>query len=139
VLEPDAWAPDWSRPRVLVEDPDGAVRVAAQRILERAGFEVSTCAGPDPGRTCPEVTRDGCPALDTADVVYASLDWHREEHREVLRAQRRRHPEVPVVVEISRPDAERLPDLLEGCDVVHVPADGATTVAAVRRALSRDG
>lgn len=138
VLEPDGWAADRTRPRVLVEDPDGAVRTAAGRILERAGFQVSTCAGPGSGGTCPEVTRDGCRAVDTADVVYASLDWHREEHRDVLRAQRRQHPDVPVVVEIARPDAERAEDLLEGCDVVHLPVDGAAMVAAVQRVLDRD-
>ena len=134
-LEPGAWAEDRGRPRILVEDPDGAVRTASQHILERAGYEVVTCAGPEPGRRCAEVAAPGCALLRDADVVYTSLDWHRPEHREVLRAQRAHHPDLPVVVEISRPEGAKQPELLAGCEVVHLPADGATMVAAVRHAL----
>lgn len=138
VLEPDnAFAGRGVRPRVLVEDPDGAVRSASQRILERAGFDVTTCAGPTPGHLCPEVAGSGCRALDGADVVYASLDWHCAEHRDVLRAQRRYRPGTPVVVEICRPDAERATELLDGCELVYVPVDGQAMVGAVKRALDR--
>lgn len=134
-LEPGAWSERRARPRVLVEDPDGAVLAASRRILEREGFEVATCAGPEPGHRCPEVTRASCPLMQGVDVIYSSLDWHRPEHREVLAAQRAHHPDVPVVVEIARPQAAHEEDLLAGCEVVHVPASGAMMVAAVQRAL----
>lgn len=134
-LEPGAWAEGEARPRVLVEDPDGAVLAASRRILEREGFEVATCAGPEPGHRCPEVTSAGCPLMQGVDVIYSSLDWHEPEHREVLEAQRAHHPGVPVIVEIARPQAAHEEALLEGCEVVHMPADGAVMVAAVRRAL----
>lgn len=135
-LEPGAWTEGWARPRILVEDPDGAVRAASRRILEREGFEVATCSGPEPGHRCPEVTRTACPLMRGVDLIYSSLDWHRPEHREVLQAQREHHPDVPVVVEIAQPQAQRAAELLQGCTVVYMPVSGAMMVETVQRALS---
>jgi hypothetical protein len=120
---------------VLVEDPDGATRSSAARVLERAGFEVAACPGPDAdaGRYCPEVRDGSCPLVAGADVVYTNLPWQLPDSREVLRAHRRCSPRTPVVVEICEPQVSQVGDLLDGCQVVHVPSGSATMLGAVRR------
>jgi DNA-binding NtrC family response regulator len=120
---------------VLVEDPDGAVRAACATFLEHEGFEVAVCAGPEPGHRCPEVTSGTCSLMEGVDVVYTSLAWRDPAHQEVLRAHREHYPHVPVVVEICRPDVARVDGLLDGCDVVHVPAGRATMLQAIESAL----
>jgi CheY-like chemotaxis protein len=123
---------------VLIEDPDGAVRSSAARFLQREGFDVAVCAGPEAmeGSSCPEVSDGACPLVEDADLVYTSLRWSRPDGREVLRAHRRCYPETPVVVEICQPQAAQVGELLDGCHVVHVPCGNAKMLGAIQETLA---
>ena len=142
--QPRSWEPgDWSiptgRPRVLIEDPDGAIRSTSERFLLREGFDVASCGGPEEmgRRACPLLTTGSCTLTAGADMVYTSLRWHHPQSREVLRALRVRHPRTPLVVEIPSPAAERLQEVLEGCHVVHMPVGRTAMVGAIRGALAQ--
>lgn len=136
--EPGSWPPRTGRPRVLLEDPDGAILAVTESFLSREGFDVATCSGPEEmgRRSCPLVSQGRCELVEEADVVYTSLRWSYPESRDVLQALRARHPRTPVVVEMTQPQVERFRDLLQGCYLVWVPAGREATVAAIRRALA---
>lgn len=127
-----------SRPRVLVEHDDLGVAAAAERILERDGYDVAVCGGPSHLRRgrCPLVEGHGCALVEDADVVVQCLNLGWGPHREVTRAVRRHRPGLPVVIEATPGDvADRAP-LLEGATTLGVPMTRAALEGAVRRALS---
>jgi len=78
LIDLETWPRKAGRPRVLVEDPDGAVLWASARILEEAGYEVACCQGPTGvGRglarnCCPLLVGGACPLVEGADVVVSS-------------------------------------------------------------------
>jgi DNA-binding NtrC family response regulator len=137
--EPGDWSVPTGRPRVLLEDPDGAMLWASESFLVREGFEVATCRGPEQmGRhACPLVADGECELSAGADVIYTSLAWHDPASREVLKALRARHPGTPVVVEIPSPDVAKFQDVLEGCQLVHTPVGRVAMAAAIRTALEQ--
>lgn len=136
--EPGGWPRRSDRQRVLVEDPDGALRTASERLLQREGFDVAVCPGPEEmgSRHCPAVACGECPLVEGADVVYANLRWSLPASREVLQAHRTCYAGTPVVVEVSQPEETRSPELFAGCTVVHVPVGGDAMVGAIRKALA---
>jgi hypothetical protein len=136
--KPDTWAERTSSPRVLVEDPDGAVLAAAELFLRRDGFEFAGCAGPhgEGRRGCPLAAGGECALAAGADVVYSNLSWDEPANRTVLTALRERYPHTPVVVEASALDAERLHEQLADCGVVRTPSGRTRMLAAVRSALA---
>lgn len=118
------------RPRVLVEDPNGAFRDADFRAFENAGFEVALCTGPDSSNDCPLHDARQCGLVARADVVLFGLGTTDERSRLVLRELRACYPETPVVVEVPRErnrDEDGLPD---GCIALAFPAsiEGQTRV-----------
>ena len=132
--------PGWSArraPRVLLEVDDGAEAFARLRVLERAGYHVSWCPGPDghPTRRCPLVTEGSCPLADDADVVVTALRLHHDSTREVLGALARAKPELPVVVEATAPSAKRWAAAVGDRPVVYAPTSSTELVAAVGEAL----
>jgi hypothetical protein len=90
LIDLEEWPPRSGRPRVLVEDPDGAVLWASARILEEAGYDVACCQGPTPAgggvaRTCcPLLTGGACPLVEGADVVVSTTSL--PESAEILEA-----------------------------------------------------
>lgn len=96
--QPLQWTDDHQRPRVLVEDPDGAVRWAMTCILERAGYQTQTCAGPTQQR-CRLLEGQGCPLAEGADVIWNHLG-SRGASGAVLEHVLASAPGTPVVVEI---------------------------------------
>lgn len=126
------------RPRVVVENPDFGVGYAVEKVLEGAGCEVAVCGGPDQlvDHQCPLVFDGACDLVAGADVVVHSLNLDRPEHAEVLRALRSKHPEVPLIVEVPGPSADRHAGLLDGCVVVPFPATRASLLDALGIALA---
>ena len=122
-----------SRPRLLIEDPDPALRVSDFSLFTESGLDVALCSGPSTDEPCPLVEGGGCGLVDAADVVLMGpgLAGHRHE---VARALHRRRPGLPVVVEVSRDGSEAAP---EGCVPLRVPASVDGQVRAVWRALDR--
>lgn len=137
--EPGSWPPRTGRPRVLLEDPDGAILAVTESFLVREGFDVATCGGPEEmgRRSCPLVSQGRCHLAQEADVVYTNLRWQHAPSRDVLHALRACHPRTPVVVETTQPLMERFRDLMQGSHLVWVPAGRKATLAAIRRALAR--
>lgn len=122
VAPPRTWTEPRSRPRALVEDADGASQWATARILERAGFDVSCCDGPDSSRTCPLVQAGECELATGADVIFNKLELDRVENRDVVTTLRGTCPATPLIVEVPQPQAERLADTLAGCELLFFPA-----------------
>ena len=88
------WPEESGRPRVLVEDPDGAVLWAYTRILEEEGYDGAGCQGPTGVRgdglartCCPLLEGYSCPLVAGADVVVSStsLPESAEIHAAVSR------------------------------------------------------
>lgn len=125
-----------SATRVLLEGKDPG-RVAAQKAaLEEAGFSVTVCGGPKwlPRNSCPLAMGERCPWVEATDVVVHDLDLDDLADRTVLRALRRRHPAIPVVLELPEETAREHASLLEGCRVIH-PYDMDRLVGAVADAV----
>lgn len=135
--DPGSWQARTDRTRVLVEDPDGAVLDVSKRLLERQGFDVRVCSGPQGmGRKeCPLVLGEGCPLAAGADLVYTTLAGEDSRGRAVLTALRGRYPTTPVVVEIAKPREHELGAALEGCQVVYMPCGQKEMSAAIAAAL----
>ena len=138
---PDHWAPASlpSRPRVLIEHSDLGVAFAAERVLDRDGYDVAVCGGPLHLRRerCPLVDGTGCALVEQADVIVQGLNLSRDVHCEVTRAVREHRPELPVVIEATADDASRHAPLLEGCTTVPFPMTRAGLEDAVRGALRK--
>ena len=126
--------------RVLVESTDLAERWAVERTLRQAGFGVVSCGGPallEDG-SCPLVTCGDCPGAAAADAVFFRLNLPDEANEKVLRALRREVERRPVVVEVPGPRTSRLAQLLDGCQILPMPASASEMVEALSRALGRD-
>lgn len=125
-----------SRPLVIVENGRSDAREAQAKSLTRAGFEVATCPGPhglaSPG--CPLVSAGDCLLVDSAAAVVYDLDLDDPLDRDVLISMRARHPETPVILELSTAMARRHHHLLEGCTVVP-PFSPESLGAAVHAAI----
>jgi hypothetical protein len=126
------------RPRVLVEHADYAFAFAAENILERNGYDVDVCRGPDhiPGGRCPFVRNARCDLVDRADVVFHGLNPDRAKDRAVLGALQGERPELPVVVELTPASARRDATVLEGCITVPFRMTSAEFEDALRAALA---
>lgn len=45
-IHPGQWPEQTGKPRVLIENPDGADLWAHAEVLRKAGYDVATCVGP---------------------------------------------------------------------------------------------
>lgn len=127
------------RTRVLLECQASATPWVIAEAIERHGYAVRTCEGPDQRHRCPLVTEGACALVGGADVV-VHLMPPDPEHRPVLRAvtgQRR-----PPAVVALRESIEAEGDDLETSGAVPrwvTAVDGATSstvlLGSIRRAL----
>lgn len=137
-LDPTPWHSDGGRPRVLIEHHDSTIGVAVGNLLASEGYDVSTCGGPNDRRNhqCPLASGGDCPSADDADVIFFGLDISDEDDREVLRAWRSRHADIPVVVEMPLSRIPLYRDELLGCIALGQPMTRDTLLDAVQQALS---
>jgi hypothetical protein len=132
-IRPTPWP--FGHPRVVVEHAEREVAMEYAVALRNAGYSVALCKGP--ARTergyerCVLVGGDECVAVDGADVVVAALGVRAPRKRAVLEALRLRHPDKPLVVELSPGDAEAWDELVDGLYVVVTPVEPEELVAAV--------
>lgn len=117
---PEFTAPSTGRPRIVLENADGAERFIESRILTEAGYDVVGCAGPDElqDHHCPVVEGGDCPAMLQADAVVTSFRVERPEGAAIVRSVRQRYPGLPVIVEAPPAAEERAGDVLDGCHVL---------------------
>ena len=124
------------RPRVLVEEEDGAVRAAIVEMLEDAGFESAGCGGPDTQASghCPLENHEECGAATKADVIFCSLRMSDPRNRQILKSLKRLHRNTPIVVEVPKPQAASLHGSLIGTHVVYTPITRRSLTKAVLEA-----
>ena len=130
---PPSFNKEGLRPRVLVEEEDGAVRAAIVEMFEDAGFESVGCGGPDAqasGR-CPLVSHESCHAADQAEVIVCSLRMSDPRNRDILKNLKRLHRNTPIVVEVPKPQAGNLHGALIGTHVVYTPITRRSLARAV--------
>jgi hypothetical protein len=94
--------------RVLVECPPGSSPLLIAAAIERHGYAVRTCEGPDRRHPCALVEQGACSLVDGADVVVNLLNGPDPDARLVLDhlSRQRRPPEV--VTELTQPEIDRL-------------------------------
>ena len=131
-----SWPERTGRARVLVEDTDPASAWAAQHLLERQGYDVAVCGGPEALGGCPLVEEGCCPLAQDADVVFTSLRLSRPGNRQVVEAVAARWPDRPLIVEATRPDADTHADLLDGCRLLVAPVTSKAVEREVGAALA---
>ncbi|MCP4434642.1 MAG: hypothetical protein GY812_03975 [Actinomycetia bacterium] len=104
--EPETWAdaPE-DRIRVLLEcDPASSPSIIGP-MIERRGFEVRTCEGPD-SVPCDLLTSGACPLVDGADVV-VNIIRERETAIELVNAVTAIRRPPAVLAQVKRVRAER--------------------------------
>lgn len=122
-----------SRPRLLIEDPDPALRVADFQRFTESGLDVALCSGPDHDEGCRLVEQGDCPLAAAADVILMGGDLG-ESRQDIAAALHRHHPDVPVIAKVSRQDADDVP---AGCVPLPTPMSVDGQVRAVWRAVER--
>ena len=70
---PESWPEPAGKPRVLIENPDGAELWAHADLLRQAGYEVATCYGPS-WTACPLTDGGECPLAAGADVIVTTTE-----------------------------------------------------------------
>lgn len=122
-----------SRPRLLIEDPDPALRVADFHRFTEAGLDVALCSGPDHDERCPLVEHGDCPLAAAADVIL--MGWDLGGSREdIASALHRHHPDLPVIAKVHRHGPDDAPD---GCVPLPTPMSVDGQIRAVWRAVER--
>jgi hypothetical protein len=121
-------------PRVLFESPDGAEAHATWKLLQRDGYRVTWCPGPQGGFSseCALTTIGHCSLVDEADVVVSALDLRDPSSQEVVRGLNEAASHTPVVVVASRGAAPRWADELPDCTVL----SGPLSSKVLRRSVS---
>lgn len=128
---------DDERVRVLIECQHTDSPAIIASVIERDGYAVRTCEGPDAGR-CELVEHGHCGLVDGADVVVNMLRDPVEGPRIADAVAAVRRPPA-LVVERSRPkDAVGLDVPPSGPTVVHTPITRAALLAAIDDALRTD-
>lgn len=126
---------DRGRVRVLIECQHTDSPAIIASVIEREGYEVRTCLGPDAG-SCDLVDNGHCGLVDGADVVVNLLRDPVEGPRIAQAVGSVRRPPAQVV---ERPHpkahAEPEPTASRGA-VVHPPVTRASLVMAINDALS---
>lgn len=133
----DRWPADHDAPRVLVENPDGAIRAVCERNLSQEGFQVATCGGPSTLHhgTCPLAHGGDCELAAGADVIYTGLDWHQAASRDVLRSLVARCADKAIIVEATPAAAYLVAPYADSCRTVTPPRGRAAMLDAVRSAM----
>jgi hypothetical protein len=155
-LHPDEWSEQAGRPRVLIENPDGADLWAHADVLREAGYEVAMCGGPtvetrnvpwfrrrplpwgSPSRVeldrhtlCPLLSEGHCPLVEGADVVVSTTQL--TDGREII-AKLSAKTSPAVVVEGTSFDLERDRDVVGDSVELELPVLPHNLVEAVERA-----
>jgi hypothetical protein len=124
--------PRGSRPRVLVEASEWARATAISQSLDEAGIEAVICGGPEGhDLRCPFVGGGPCVSLDGADAIVFMLRLTDVRNLELLGRLRQKRADLPMVIAVPPPLADRYADVLAGARVVAWSATAADVVAAV--------
>ena len=132
----ESWSGTGERPRVLVECPDSAMTWAMERVLDDAGFEVASCAGPSGPSRCALIETGHCDLQAGADVVVNCLGGRGTGGPAIARRTSETRPEIPLIVGAS---PNRAPgDLPWAASVLNQPWQAPTLVAMVDDVLDHE-
>lgn len=103
------WDATSSRPRVLIECPASASPSIVAQVVQRQGFDVRTCVGPQDRGGCDLIDKGTCALVSGADVVVNMLDAQDRSAPAVLGAvmAERRPPATVVELTLARTAALR--------------------------------
>ncbi len=140
-IHPKEWPEPSGKPRVLIENPDGADLWAHADVLREAGYDVAMCGGPTaavPGEhqertVCPLIAEGQCPLVEGADVVVSTT--YLTDGREIV-AKLSARSSPALVVEGTSDDLERNSDVIGDAVRVEFPVLPEQIVEAVERARS---
>ncbi len=131
------------QPRVLIECPASSSPSIVARVVERHGFAVRTCEGPQDRGGCDLIDTGACSLVSGADVVVNMLDADDPEASAVLDAVlgERRPPATVVELKLARVEAS------DGClderidtrqaTVITTPVSGAGLIRGIKTAMER--
>ena len=134
----ECWTGRCSKFHVVLETPDPGDAFACWRLLERNGYDVSWCPGPNRSQAgpCPLVESGRCKLVEDASVVVSSLNLQRSSSRRVVLALERHLPDVPVIVVANGSASEQWPELLAGRRTLRAPVTAESLLASVKEALA---
>jgi CheY-like chemotaxis protein len=117
-------------PQVLMVDDERGIRVALQRILVTAGFEVEAVASGEQALLLIESGRH-------FDVILTDLEMPGMHGLELIRRVRARHKLLPIVVLTGHRDAQATARLLEAgvASCLDKPVAGDVLVENLRTAI----
>jgi PAS domain S-box-containing protein len=115
--------------RVLLVDDDPLVRRAMRRLLQAHGLSVDEC--PDAESALAHIT--SCPS--DVDVVIADRSMPGLSGDALVQELQRRHPSLPLLLLSGDVSDHAIP----GVEAVQKPVLGEELLAAIRRALARQG
>jgi hypothetical protein len=139
VIHPEEWPDPSGKPRVLIENPDGADLFAHAEILREAGYDVAVCGGPSPKSgdhehtACPLLVEGRCPLVEGADVVVSTIGL--TDSREIL-AKLSARSSPALVVEATSAELQRESDVIGDAVEITIPVLPEQIVEAVERARS---
>jgi len=128
------------RARVLLEcEPEHSPSIIAS-VIERYGYDVRTCEGPDAGR-CDLLANGSCGLVEGADVVVNMLH-PRRQGAELLARETALDESPAVVAEMTRSQRQAVADAGGGVDlervtVVETPVTGKALIDAIQDAAGR--
>jgi signal transduction histidine kinase/CheY-like chemotaxis protein len=133
VLRPPSVRPGPAEPafhgRALLVEDDGLVRRTVGRMLESAGFEVTSVIN---GLEALGVLRDTAPFA----VVVSDLSMPRLDGRSLVDQIRQRFPALPLVLISGNPDSDPQGTPM-ALPVLQKPVDQDALIRAIRRAITR--
>ncbi len=135
-MQPHVWS-DHAGRRVLIEAGDWARQESLTGVLQRSGYQTTTCDGPESSDSrCTLVGTGECDACRDADVIVHLLRHSDPRNREVLLNLRSHYPDTPIIVEVPGPRAERYPSDFDRCTVIPQPMTAQSLLAAIADALT---
>jgi two-component system response regulator PilR (NtrC family) len=118
--------------RVLVVDDDASVLITYQLILERQGYEVTSCG----------TSRDAIAAVERRSFDAILCDYSLEEQHtgfEVIAAARKRNPKVPAVLLTGYATTETADEAAaQNIGIMYKPIEIEEFLATTSKMLGRD-
>jgi len=120
----------FGRPRVLVVDDEEKIRLACERALVRAGYEVTHSPGGEDAL--------GLVERQSFDAVLLDVRMPGIDGPELLQRFRKHDPDAPCIVMSAYADFDAVVELLRNGarEFVHKPFDMHGIIAAIDRALA---
>lgn len=137
------WDATSPQPRVLIECPASASPSIVAQVVERHGFAVRTCVGPQDRGRCDLIDHGVCPLVSGADVVVNMLHSEDPSAAAVLGAVMAQRRPPATVVELT---PARLAASSRGGagsigppqpTVITTPVTGADLICGINTAIER--